>query len=167
MGNSRVLSIQVTFSTLVNTAVLQSAFTLTRTGLPNGKAGDNATIGGIAVATSTNGSGNTVATLTFSGSNTEGQSIGDGNWTLTVAAADVVNDGTPMAGNYSHTGIKRLFGDIDGSGVVDSNDLGIFGTTFGLTSSNPSFIEGFDYDGNNVVDSIDLGGFGTRFGQSI
>ena len=156
---SRVTTLTVTFSTEVDITASQNAFTLTR-------ASDGATIGTITVNTSIVND-QTVAVLTFSGANTEATSLADGNWTLSINAADVLNQGTPMAANYSMGNIKRLFGDIEGTGVVDSTDLGIFGTTFGLTSSNPAFIEGFDSDGNGVIDSTDLGRFGTNFGLTI
>ena len=164
---SMVTSIQVTFNDPVDPTALQSAFTLTCNALPNGGAGDGATIGVISVATSTNSSGNTVATLTFSGANTEGGSIGDGIWTLNVNHADVVSGTLQMASDYQQTQIIRLFGDYDGTGVVDSADLGVFGTTFGLTSTSPGFIAAFDHDGNGIIDSTDLGRFGTNFGLTI
>ena len=167
LGNSRVLSIQVVFSTPVDTAALQNAFTLTRVGLPNGVSGDNATIGVISVSTSSNGSGGTIAMLTFSRANTEGGSLADGNWTLNINAADVTNGGTPMASNYTQTNILRLFGDYFGTRVVNSSDLGVLGTTFGLGSESPAFVAAFDSDGNGQIDSTDLGRFGTNFGLSI
>ena len=165
LGNSRVLSIQVTFSSPVdNTAALKRAFSLTRTGLPNGLPGDGAAIGDINVTLSSSG---TLATLTFSGANTEGGSLGDGIWTLGINAADVASGGTPMASNYTQAEILRLYGDFNGTGTVDSTDLGAFGTTFGLVSSNSAFLPAFDSDGNGEIDSIDLGRFGTNFGLSI
>ena len=164
---SRLTSITVTFHGSGNPTALASAFTLTRMGLPNGEAGDNATPGTITVATSTNASGNTLATLTFSGANTEAGSLADGNWTLTINASQITAGGIPMSSDYVQPDIKRLFGDINGSGTVDSSDLGIFGTTFGLTSTSPAFIVGFDSDGNGIIDSTDFGAFGTRFGLTI
>ena len=68
---SRVTAIAVTFNTRVNLAA--SAFTLTRVGLPNGVAGDNATV--VADFTTRVVNGLTVATLTFGGGNTEKQEI--------------------------------------------------------------------------------------------
>ena len=108
-----------------------------------------------------------MATLTFSGATTEGGSLADGNWTLSIDAADVTNDGAVMAANYSQTGILRLFGDYLGTGTVDSADLGELGTTFGLGSNSTAFLPAFDSDGNGEIDSIDLGRFGTNFGLSI
>lgn len=156
---SRVTSITVTFTDLVEPSVLNTAFTLTR-------ASDGATVGNIQVSTST-ASGNTVATLTVSGMNTEATSLADGNWTLTIDHNQITSGGLPMSSDYVQTDIKRLFGDINGTGTVDSTDLGIFGTTFGLASSDPGFIAGFDSDGNGEIDSTDLGALGSRFGLTI
>ena len=165
LGNSRVLSLQLTFSAPIDdTPALKSAFSLTRAGLPNGLPGDGATIGTITPTLSAN---STVITLTFSGINTEGNSIGDGNWTLNVNGSDITSGGVPMSGNYTETGILRLYGDYDGTGTVDSTDLGVLGTTYGLTSTSPAYIEAFDSDGNREIDSTDLGRFGTNFGLSI
>jgi len=72
-----------------------------------------------------------------------------------------------MASNYTQTGILRLFGDYFGTRVVDSSDLGVLGTSFGLGSGNPAFVAAFDSDGNGQIDSTDLGRFGTNFGLSI
>lgn len=120
-------------------------------------------IGAIGVSTAVNGSGETVATLTFSGANTEYGSLADGKWMLTINQGNIVDSGGPMASNYVSY-YYRLFGDINGALVVNSSDLSIFGTIYGLTSSSPSFIGGFDSDCNGVIDSTDLGRFGQNFG---
>ena len=151
---SMVMNLEVTFTGTVSPSLLTNAFTLTRIALPNGEAGDNALIGSIAVSSSTNGNGNTVATLTFFGNNTEAGSLADGSWVLEFDSNQIAT-------------VNRLFGDYQGTGNVDSTDLGVFGTTFGLTSSSPSFLAAFDSDGNGIIDSTDLGRFGTNFGLSI
>ena len=161
---SMVTSIQIFFTSAVDTTLLKSAFSLIRTGLPNKVAGDNAVIGNISVAISANGM---VATLTFSGANTEGGSLADGNWKLSIDHTKVVSNGEEMAADYQESGIKRLFGDLDGNGSVDSTDLGLFGMTFGLATSNLQFMASCDGDANGIDDSIDLGGFGTRFGSTL
>ena len=111
-----------------------------------------------------------MALLTFSGGNTEGGSLADGDWSLSIAAADVTSNGVSMAANYNTpngSSILRLFGDYDGTRSVDSSDLGVLGTTFGLEASNPGFLEAFDNNGNGVIDSTDLGRFGSNFGLSV
>ena len=163
---SMVTSISITFTSAVNQTLLSNAFSLKRVGLPNGEPGDNAMVGQIEV-TSIVISGQTAATLTFSGANTEGGSLSDGNWTLSINPNDVINNGMPLVGSNTITGIKRLFGDFSGTGSVDSGDLGVLGTTFGISSKDPAFIAAFDSDGNGLVDSTDLGRFGTNFGLTI
>lgn len=163
---SRVTSITVIFSTIVDANALDQAFSLTRVGLPNGAVGDNVMIGVISVSTSVV-DGETVATLGFSGANTEGGSLADGIWTLTINHTDVVNNGNMMAADYQQTNIKRLYGDFTGNGYVDSTDLGYLGATFGLMSNEPGFLAMCDNDGNGVIDSTDLDRFGGNYGLSI
>src|SRR5207237_1288792 len=93
-------------------------------------------------AVSANGSGHTVVTLTFAGSETDpnsgpgtgppvaGPSLADGRYRLITGAAGTGNgayvspddtlDGPPGLHLY------RDYGDVDGNGVVDSTDLGQF-----------------------------------------
>jgi hypothetical protein len=165
---SSVTTIQVTFSTQVTLG--SGAFTLTRVGLPNGVAGDNATLqssdGTIGVSTQVI-NGQTVATLTFSGANTAGGSLNDGNWTLTVNHAAVTNGGTPMATDFHQTNIKRLFGDFDGSGTVNAFDYGKFRLAYGSGSSDSTYVAFLDYDGSGAINAFDYGQFRLRYGSSI
>jgi hypothetical protein len=165
---SSVTTIQVTFSTQVTLG--SGAFTLTRVGLPNGVAGDNATLqssdGTIGVSTQVV-SGQTVATLTFSGANTAGGSLNDGNWTLTVNHAAVTSGGTPMAADFHQTNIKRLFGDFDGSGTVNAFDYGKFRLAYGSASGDPAYVAFLDYDGSGAINAFDYGQFRLRYGSSI
>ena len=167
---SSVTSIQVTFNSQVTLG--SGAFTLTRVGLPNGVAGDGATLqssdGSIAVATQVVG-GVTVATLTFSGPNsTAGSgSLDDGNWTLTVHAAAVTNGGTPMAGDFTQTNIKRLYGDFDGNGVVNAFDFAKFRLAYGSSSTDPAYVTFFDYDANGAINAFDFAQFRLRYGSSV
>jgi hypothetical protein len=167
---SSVTTIQVTFSTQVNLG--SGAFTLTRVGTYGGAAGDGAMLqssdGTIAVATQVV-SGQTVATLTFSGANTVGGSLNDGNWTLTVNRAAVTNatGGTPMAADYTQAGIKRLYGDYDGSGTVNALDYGHFRLAYGTSSGDPAYVAFFDYDASGAINAFDYGQFRLRYGLSI
>jgi hypothetical protein len=168
--SSSVTTLQVTFSTQVNLG--SGAFTLTRVGTYGGAAGDGATLqssdGTIAVATQVV-SGQTVATLTFSGANTVGGSLNDGNWTLTVNHAAVTNatGGTPMAADYAQAGIKRLYGDFDGSGTVNALDYGHFRLAYGTSSGDPAYVAFFDYDASGAINAFDYGQFRLRYGLSM
>ena len=65
--------------------------------------------------------------------------------------------------------IKRLFGDVNGDGTVDSGtDFARFSNTFGLSSGNPRFDASFDFDDNHTIDSAtDFTQFSNRFGKSV
>src|SRR5262249_11231801 len=146
---SRVTTLAVTFDTTVTIA--PGAFSLTRVGLPNGAAGDNAAIGTISVSTQTV-NGETVATLTFAAANTTAGSLDDGNWRLTIDRTKVVSSvgSVPMAADFTQTNIKRLFGDGNGDGKVDNADFVLFRSTFGLSNGQAGFLAYFDSDGSGV-----------------
>jgi hypothetical protein len=168
---SSVTTLKVTFSSQVTLG--SGAFTLTRVGTYGGAAGDGATLqssdGTISVSTSVNGSGQTVATLTFSGANTVSGSgsLNDGNWTLTVNHAAVNNLGTPMAADYTQSNIKRLFGDFDGSGTVNAFDYGHFRQAYGSSSTDAAYLAFFDYDASTAINAFDYGQFRLRLGLSM
>ncbi len=154
---SRVSSLTVTFServVLPSTPAL--AFTLTRAG------GDTVSLN----ASVDNTGPATVVTLTFADNAAFG-SLNDGNYTLTVLAAQVQDVAQNQLGsNATHT-FHRLFGDVNGDRTVDGTDFAAFGNTFGLSVGDAGFLLGFDYDANNTIDGSDFGEFGNRFGTSI
>jgi hypothetical protein len=163
---SMVTTLTVSFDTAVT--LLPGAFALTRVGLPNGGSGDNATVGTITVNTQVVG-GATVATLTFSGSNTTAGSLNDGNWTLTVDHSKVVSavGSVPMAADFTQTNIRRLYGDGNGDGRVDNADFFLLRSTFGLSSGQSGFLAAFDYDGSGLIDNADFFQFRARFGWTV
>lgn len=158
---SRVTSITVTFSTAVTFA--PGAFILTQ----GASTLSSIASGGILVNSALVGT-QTLATLTFDSAiaGVEYGSLADGNWTLTVVAANVTaTGGTPMTANYLQPNIKRLFGDFDGNGTVEGSiDFPAFGLDFYNSVPNSPF----DYDGNGIVEgSIDFPAFGARFNQTL
>jgi hypothetical protein len=76
---------------------------------------------------------------------------------------------TPPDPQYGGPGLGfyRLFGDVNGDGVVDSVDLGQFRTTFNASNANSSYIGSLDANNDGVVDSVDLGQFRTRFNSNV
>jgi hypothetical protein len=158
---SRVVQMAVTFSTAVDPALLASAFRLTRPA-------DGAAVGAVSVATAVV-SGQTVATLTFSGAGTEFGSLADGRWALTVDHTKVVATagGVAMPADFSLANIERLYGDVNGDGKVDNTDFFQFRSTFGLSAGQAGFLAAFDYDGNGVIDNTDFFQFRARFGRTI
>jgi hypothetical protein len=170
---SLLTQLEVTFS---EPESLQSgAFNLTRVLLPNDQLGDGAVI---LPAVSLDSTG-TVATLTFGSNATatgadpiDNGSLADGNWTLTVTAADVSSSGVPMVANETTTNIRRLFGlVVPGGSIVDATDFTQFANTYGLSQSQPGYNAAFDFTNTgtsgNTIDSTDFIQFSNRFGESI
>ena len=131
---SRVTSITVTFDSVVNPTALLTAFVLRRQH-------DQATIGSISVGSIVTG-GKTVATLTFSGTNTEFTSLADGRWKLEINAAQVRGNTTdlPLGANYQSSEFFRMFGDANGNARVTSSDYAQFSSTFGKNSTQPGYL---------------------------
>jgi extracellular elastinolytic metalloproteinase len=190
---SEVRSIAVTFSTVVTFAGgdtnAAAAFQLQHV--------QTSTNVGLTAMVTTNGAGQTVVTLTFSGSETDafsvqgtantvlGPSLSDGRYTLTInggmitgpggVAVDAAGNGTagstytsPTEGVGS-TGLHlwRLYGDADGNGVDDSTDLGQVRATFNANNSQGNYIAFLDANNDGVFDSTDLGQFRARFNLNV
>jgi hypothetical protein len=184
---SQVRSIQVTFSTGVTfagtgtvNANAAAAFQLTH--LTNGI---NV---GLTANVTANGTGQTVVTLSFSGSeidsatatNPAGTSLADGLYSLTIlsskvsAGGEVLNGGGPN-GNYvspSDTGgnglkLYRLYGDINGDGVINAFDFSQFRLAYGSSSADLAYMALFDLDGNGAINAFDFAQFRTRYGSSV
>lgn len=169
---SRVTSVTVTFLEPVAFAgAPAAAFTLTG---PNGPVT-------LAVDLSASSSIETVAKLTFSGSNAEYSSLKDGRYTLSILSSQVSDlAGNPLDGNGDGAGgdnynlvgapgtapnLFRLFGDINGDGTVDGViDFPAFGAAFNVTAPNSPF----DFNGDGIVEgAIDFPAFGARFNVSL
>lgn len=124
----------------------------------------------VAVDLSNSSPDQTVALLTFSGPNTQFGSLKDGNYNLTVIAANITTGGVQLdgdldgnpGGNYTNS-FHRLFGDVNGDGTVDGSDYSEFGNSFGSTGvANP-----FDFNNSGMIDGDDFAEFGNRFGITI
>jgi hypothetical protein len=181
---SELRSIAVTFSGPVSFAgSAAAAFQLTHV-----QTGNNVTL---SATVSTNAQGWTVVTLTFSGGETDPvsalnggiASLADGRYTLTVFASQVTAGGVKLDGNgdrtsgddyvsptesYNGTGLHlyRLFGDVNGDGVVDPTDLSSFRNTFNVNNTQAGYIAALDANGDGVVDPTDLIQFRTRFNRN-
>jgi hypothetical protein len=180
---SEVRSITVTFTGPVTfTGSAAAAFQLTHLTDSNNVA--------LGAAVSTNGLGQTVVTLTFSGAETDsvsgqngGQlSLADGRYSLTILSANVTGNGVALDGDGNGTAggdyvsptdtlgggtgqlhLYRLFGDVTGDGIVDQQDLGQFRTSFNSGTPNLAF----DANNDHNVDQQDLGQFRTRFNTNV
>jgi hypothetical protein len=188
---SEVRSLTVTFSGPVSFAGgdlnAAAAFELTHVQTGNDV--------GLGAAVSTNAFGQTVVTLTFSGTETDtvsglngGQlSLADGRYTLSIrgvsiddangGALDGDNDGS-AGGNYispadtlgggpGQLRLYRLFGDVNGDGIVDQLDLGQFRNSFNAGTGNSAYLAFLDADNSGAVDQVDLGQFRSRFNVNV
>jgi hypothetical protein len=150
---------------------------------------------GLTASVTTNGSGNTVVTLTFSGAETDafstsgnggpfslpiaGPSLSDGRYTLTAFASHISGPGggqfngntnfatTPDTFGGTGSKLYREFGDQTGDGVNDSTDLGQFRSTFNANSSLQNYLQSLDSNNDGVVDSTDLGQYRSRFNLNV
>src|SRR5439155_11516130 len=111
--------------------------------------------------------GQTVAVLSFVGTEFVGGSLADGSYSLTVRA-DLVHDrwgreldgdGNGSAGGDRVDGFFRLFGDSDGDGRVDQSDRDLFRSTFKMSAGQAGYLWYLDFDGDGNVDGRDNGQF--------
>jgi arylsulfate sulfotransferase len=118
--------------------------------------------------------GQSVAVLTFAGTEFVGGSLADGEYTLTVIAdrvhdrwgRELDGDGDGSAGGNRVDTFFRLFGDSDGDGDVDWQDRDLFASTFTESENVAGYLWYFDFDGDGDVDGVDNGQFSRRFGQA-
>jgi hypothetical protein len=117
--------------------------------------------------------GQTVAVLTFAGTEFVGGSLADGSYSLTVRADRVHDrwgraldgDGNGSAGGDRVDSFFRMFGDGDGDHAVDGLDRDLFRSAFNKSAGEPGYLWYFDFDGDGDVDGRDNGQFNRRFGQ--
>jgi subtilisin-like proprotein convertase family protein len=127
--------------------------------------------------TSTDVSGNTIATFQFSGVFARGamNALVDGNYELTIDPNKVRRAGTSLTLDGDDDGAEggiynigtleadllySLFGDSNANGTVDFDDFSAFGAVFGSSD------DVFDFNGNTTIDFDDFSAFGARFGSS-
>ncbi|PAY18522.1 hypothetical protein CKO51_16085 [Rhodopirellula sp. SM50] len=116
------------------------------------------------------GSGPSVVDRDLGGTTGLRNSLADGNYQLTVLAAQISSpvSGAAMVGDYDHGAVQadrffRHYGDTDGDRDVDGQDYGRFGLSFLQPMGGSAFDESLDYDGDGDVDGQDYGRFGQRF----
>jgi len=69
-----------------------------------------------------------------------------------------------IKGSTITIGVVKM-GDLDGNGVVDYRDLGIFGASYGSSKGQSAFNDGADLNGDGVIDYRDLAIFGANYGK--
>jgi large repetitive protein len=104
----------------------------------------------------------TVVMLQFTGSGIVGGSLANGTYKLTIAAAKVhTQSGAAWNGgaNYTSATITRLFGDVNGDGLVNGVDLLAFSNALRSTDGSARYVWYLDYDQNCVIDTNDYSQF--------
>jgi autotransporter-associated beta strand protein len=98
----------------------------------------------------------TVWNVTFSGANTHGGSLADGQYNLTVDPTKVTSSGVSMTSAPPPYSFYVLFGESDGNHTVNNVDIVRARTNANTTSASPSYLWLFDYDWNGTVNNIDI-----------
>jgi hypothetical protein len=99
--------------------------------------------------------------ITFAGPGVIGGSVPDGKYTLITVAKKVdVLSGAPFTSNDVNT-FERRFGDADGDGVINANDLALLKHAEADPSS--PYVAYFEYDGKPGIDKEDIAQFFKRY----
>jgi ELWxxDGT repeat protein len=173
-GNQRsaVGQLAITFDGLVT--IDSGAFSVTSLG-ENGGSVD------VSFVTSTNGQGQTIATLTFSGNYTRANGVLiDGNYQLAIDGTKVLRGGFALDGDqngiaggnfaYGTEASDRffaLFGDLDGDRMVSLSEFNAFRSSFGRTVGDSAYRVELDFDGDGLVGLSDFNQFRSRFGRLL
>ncbi|XZE52845.1 S8 family serine peptidase [Planctomycetaceae bacterium SH139] len=169
---SRVEQVVVTFETEVT--IEEGAFEVAQRG-PSGGSVD------VSFTTTVNGSGQTVASLIFSGTRTTNGRLNDGNYELQIVASKITDsagnfldgDGDGVAGGDGMFGAEaadnffRYYGDSSGDRSVGFSDFIAFRNAFGSTSSDGNYNAIFDVDDDGTIGFADFIQFRNRFGNAL
>ncbi len=171
---SRVASLAIRFDSVMTFAGgnVAAAFGLSRIG--------GGAVGGFTATAAVVG-GVTVVTLSsFTGAETQFGSLADGRFSVLVRANLVSSDGRPLDGNGDGTGgddftlagttangLFRLYGDVNGDGVINAVDFGQFRGAFGTSTGQVAYRDFLDFDGDGQINAFDFAQFRTRFGSSV
>jgi hypothetical protein len=149
---------------------------------------------GLTATVATDAQGRTVIVLTFAGSETDPisalhggvASLADGRYSLSIQASRVSSNGQALDGDHNGTAggdyvsptdtlgegadglhLFRLFGDVDGDGIVDQTDLSLFRSAVNSAIGNPFYLSYFDADNSGAIDLADLGQFRSRLNVNV
>jgi alpha-L-arabinofuranosidase len=106
--------------------------------------------------------------LTFTCSQYVGNSLPDGVYDLVVQAALVTNaTNSTLSGGDQIFSFYRLFGDFNGTGVVDLSSLVVIASNYGATSSSAGWLWYADYNADGVIDLTELVVIASDYGMSL
>jgi hypothetical protein len=113
----------------------------------------------------------TTVKYTLSGAGVTPGGLVDGQYTITLNSALVVNydnegydgDGNGLPGPNGQFLFHRLYGDYDGNRRVEPNDFLYFRLAFLSTVGSTNWNYAFDSDGNGIIDAADLLQFRLNF----
>jgi hypothetical protein len=92
----------------------------------------------------------------------------DGVYQLTIHAASVTNgSGVTLSGGNRVQSFLKLYGDINGDGVVGTIDFGSFRNTYGLSSTDAGYSGGFDVNHDKTIGPADFGRFRANYGKML
>ncbi|MBM4090879.1 MAG: DNRLRE domain-containing protein [Planctomycetes bacterium] len=104
------------------------------------------------------------------------KSLADGRYELNIDAEKVTAHGSQLDGDGDGTGgddyqfvdrFFRLFGDVNGDGVVGMPDFNIFRSAFGKAIGDPLYRWELDFQGDGLIGMPDFNAFRSRFGKSV
>ncbi len=152
---SMVESLTVTFTTAVTAS--PGAFEVTRQG------------GGDAALVVTPSKNLKTYVITFTGAGIVGGSLEDGLYTLTIHHSDIHETSSLALAMTADTTEKffRLFGDANGDGQVNSDDLAVFRSTYKKKSGQAGYLSFMDFNQDGKVDEFDYGQFLMRYGKRV
>jgi Dockerin type I domain len=84
-----------------------------------------------------------------------------------LTAGDYVSPTDTNGGGPGQLNLFRLFGDIDGDGLMDQIDLAAFRTAYNTVAGDPNYNSLFDADNDGKIDQIDLAEFRARNNSSV
>jgi probable HAF family extracellular repeat protein len=111
--------------------------------------------------------GSVLAPATLAGAEIIGNSLADGNYTLTNRA-DLVHDAAgPALATDTVISFYRPYGDTQGHRTVDATDVAVLFGTFGKHAGDDGFVSYLDYNGDGAIDDTDLYAFIARYGTTL
>jgi hypothetical protein len=107
--------------------------------------------------------GGTTYNLTFSDSPDLGGSLPDGDYELTVSAAGVTDGSSNHPTSDQTVPFYRLFGDINGDGIVNGSDFLAFRTAYLSFTGDSNYNPAFDYNSDGAINGSDYLRFRSNF----